>query len=70
MSNNPYSLRANLLKQAQDILDHAYHSEIDNARYLISGGLLDIKTVTWPTPPTTLDILAEAEKLYGFVQKK
>jgi len=69
-TQNPYSLRAGLLLQAQTILDHAYHSKVDQHRYLIDGGLLDIKTVTWPDPPTTYEVLAEAEKLYSFVQKK
>ena len=30
----------------------------------------DVSTVTYPTFPTTEDIIAEAEKLYSFVQKK
>jgi len=68
--SNPYALRASLLKQAQDLLDHAYHASIDNSRYLIDSGLVDVKTVTWPEPPTTEEVLFEAEKLYSFVQKK
>jgi hypothetical protein len=30
----------------------------------------DVKTVTYPEFPSTDDIIAEAEKLYSFVQKK
>ena len=30
----------------------------------------DVNTVTYPVFPTTDDIIAEAEKLYSFVQKK
>ena len=67
---NPYALRAGLLKQAQDLLDHAYHARIENNRYLIDSGLMDVKTVTWPEPPSTEEVLLEAEKLYRFVQKK
>jgi len=70
MSNNPYGLRADLLGQAQNILDHKYHSSIDNLRHQIQLDVLDPKTVTWPAAPTTEDIIAEAEKLYAFVQKK
>lgn len=71
MSNNPYALRAGLLKQAQDLLDHAYHARIENIRYLCdTHKITDIKTVTWPEPPTTEEVLFEAEKLYSFVQKK
>jgi len=70
MSSNPYILRADLLKQAQDILDHAYHSQIDKVRYLCDKDLVCPKTVYWPEPPTTEQVLAEAEKLYFFVQKK
>ncbi len=70
MSNNPYELRAGLLGQAQGILDHAYHCKVEELKYMVDGGLLDIKTVTWPEPPTTTEVLVEAERLYGFVQKK
>ena len=70
MSNNPYSLRASLLIQAQDILVHAYHSKLENTRYLCDLDLINPKTVSWPMPPTTEEVLAEAEKLYVFVQKK
>ena len=68
--SNPYSLRAGLLKQAQDILDHAYHSKMDNVRYQCDHDLINPKTVTWPEPPTTEQVLNEAEKLYTFIQKK
>jgi hypothetical protein len=32
--------------------------------------MVNPKTVTWPEPPSTEDIIAEAEKLYKFVQTK
>lgn len=70
MSTNPYDLRAGLLGQAQGILDHNYHAEIERLRFFVDRGGLDPSTVTWPTPPKTEDILAEAEKLYKFVQTK
>jgi len=70
MSKNPYDLRAGLLNQAQTILDHAYHCRIDALQRQIELNILDPKTVTWPEPPNTLDIITEAEQLYKFVQTK
>ena len=70
MSGNPYDLRAGLLGQAQDILQNQYHQEYERIRYLCDRKLIDFKTVTWPTPPTSDEIIAEAEKLYKFVQTK
>ena len=68
--SNAYTIRAGLLSQAEGILNHHYHIEYERVRYLCDRDLVDPKTVTWPTPPTTEDILAEAEKLYKFVQTK
>ena len=74
-SNNPYALRAGLLSQAENILMQKYQMEHE----IISGNMhlrlerdktFDVSTVTWPTFPTTEDIITEAEKLYSFVQKK
>ena len=62
MSGNPYSLRAGLLSQAESILSHRYHSEYERIRYLCDRDLLDMTTVTWPTMPTSEEIIAEAEK--------
>ena len=70
MSGNPYSLRAGLLSQAQDILSRQYHHEYERIRYLCDRDLLDATTITWPSMPTTEDIIAEADKLYKFVQTK
>ena len=70
MSANPFSLRAGLLSQAQDILACQYHQEYEKIRYLCDRKLIDLKTVTWPKPPTSDEIIVEAEKLYKFVQTK
>ena len=70
MSANPYSLRAGLLSQAEGILTNRYHQEYEKIRYLCDRQFVDLKTVTWPTPPTSDEIIAEAEKLYKFVQTK
>ena len=70
MSGNPYDLRAGLLSQAQGILQNQYHQENERLRYLCDRNLLDPKTVTWPKMPTSDEIIAEADKLYQFVQTK
>ena len=70
MSRNPYELRAGLLGQARDILHCKYHQQYERARYLVDSGQVDHKDVDWPIPPTSDDIIAEAEKLYRFVQTK
>ena len=74
-SNNPYALRSNLLSQAEGILMQRYQMEQDRVREHVHLSrdrdiAFDVSTVTWPTFPTTEDIIAEAEKLYSFVQKK
>lgn len=68
--SNPYSIRAGLLSQAQEILQRQYHQEYERVRYLCDRDLVDPKTVVWPKMPTTEQILAEAEKLYKFIQTK
>ncbi len=74
-SNNPYALRAGLLSQAEGILMQRYQTQHDKVEQKMHLSLdrdktFDINTVTWPTFPSTEDIIAEAEKLYSFVQKK
>ena len=70
MSGSPYTLRAGLLGQAEKILTCRYHQEYDRMRYLCDRDLVDPKTIHWPAPPTTEEIISEAEKLYKFVQTK
>lgn len=71
MSNKtPYSLRAGLLSQAEHILMTKYQTEYERVRYLCDRDFEDAKTVVWPTPPTTDEILVEADKLYQFVCTK
>tara|TARA_Y100000992_G_scaffold36121_1_gene20239 strand:+ start:291 stop:545 length:255 start_codon:yes stop_codon:yes gene_type:complete len=70
MSSKPFELRAGLLGQAEGILNHRYHSKLEKIRYLCDRNIADPKTVTWPTPPSSDEIIAEAEKLYKFVQTK
>ena len=63
MASNGYELRTGLLGQAQKILIEAYHCEVQRCR---DHGISAAKVKF----PTTEDIIAEAEKLYAFVQKK
>lgn len=75
MSNNPYSLRASLLKQAEGILMQRWQVENDRVRESLhlkrdADPSFNIDTVTFPKFPTTDEIIAEAEKLYSFIQKK
>ena len=74
-SNNPYALRAGLLSQAEGILMQRYQIEHEKVRNHMHLNLerdrtFDVNTVTYPVFPTTEAIIAEAEKLYSFVQKK
>mgnify|MGYP003128499508 FL=1 len=70
MSASGYDLRAGLLGQAQSILENQFQAKYETLRYLCDRDLVDPKGVTWPEMPTSEAILAEAEKLYAFVQKK
>jgi len=70
MSDTPYELRAGLLGQAEGILAAKFNAECDQIRFLIHEKLLPAGNVKWPQPPSAEDIIAEAEKLYGFVKKK
>lgn len=75
MSATPYELRAQLLKQAEGILMMRHQNAFEAARESMHINLqknpdFDHTTVTYPTMPTTEDIIAEAEKLYKFVQTK
>jgi hypothetical protein len=55
-NRNGYEIRQGLLGQAQSILEQNAHMEFE-------------QTKRWPKV-TTEQVIAEAEKLYAFVQKK
>ena len=70
MSNSsPYELRASLLSQANEILNHIYHTKVEELRFKIEKNLIGPDS-SWPEAPTSDDIIKEAEKLYTFVQTK
>ena len=68
--SSPFALRAGLLSQAEGILEKRYRENYERLRYLCDRDMVNPKTVTWPDTPTTEAIIAEAEKLYKFVQTK
>ena len=70
MSSNAYELRQGLLSQAQGILSDKFNAEYNRAMFLLDVGVLNPKTITWPEPPSSDEIITEAEKLYKFVQTK
>ena len=75
MSATPYELRAQLLKQAEQILMFRFQRQHDTIRENTHIALqknpdFDHTRVAYPEMPTTEDIIAEAEKLYKFVQTK
>jgi hypothetical protein len=70
MNSNPYELRQGLLAQAQAILSDKFNADYNRAMFLLDAGVFNPKTITWPEPPTSKEIIAEAEKLYKFVQTK
>jgi len=75
MSATPYELRAQLLKQAEGILMMRHQNVFERTRenmhiQLQKDPQYDHTTVQYPEMPTTEDIIAEAEKLYRFVQTK
>jgi hypothetical protein len=70
MASTPYELRAGLLGQAEGILQHQYHANLENIREKLKLGLIEAEEVDFPSPPTAQDIIAQAELLYAFVQTK
>ena len=73
MSNNPYALRQQLLHQAQSILGEQYRAKVEAIRTEQENAHRNgnqIKASNWPSPPTSEDIVREAQKLYEFICKK
>jgi len=70
MATTPYELRAGLLGQAEGILNHQYHAKLEELREKLKLGLVSQEEITFPRCPTSEEIIAEAEKLYAFVQTK
>jgi hypothetical protein len=68
LKKSGYQLRADMLGMAQGIVAETGHRLENNEHFLAEN---DKKYQRKPIAPyTTEDIIAEAEKLYAFVQKK
>ena len=72
-NKNAYEIRADILSQAQGLLDTKYDREMSiweqtRTRDPQTGKIID--DVDRPVFPTSEMILAEAEKLYSFVDQK
>ena len=70
MAVSPYELRAGLLGQAEGILNHRYHQALHEVELKLKTGVLSPEEAVFPSTPTCEEIIAEAEKLYAFVQTK
>ena len=81
--SNPYQLRQTLLAQAERILVAKYQQRVDQIRFEQAcierthdrGSIMEYTErngdpYTYPTFPTTEDIIAEAIKLYNFIKEK
>lgn len=65
--SNPYDLRFQIYTQAQGLLEGKYYAEMSHWERLDSKGVNQSDPPVWPTHE---QILAEAEKIYTFVQKQ
>lgn len=73
---NPFELRADLLKQAQDLLEGQFEA---NTKFAYEAMLKSVKVGTeyaetlqkmLPKYPTSDEVLAQAKKFYSFVETK
>lgn len=64
ISKTPYEIRLELLQLARTILDAKHKADAASDAQTKNGGETYIKTY-----PTTEEVIAEAEKLNGFVSK-
>lgn len=71
---NPFEIRADLLKQAQELLQAQYdfsYKVFVEATKTASTAIVDAEKILPKIPnfPTTEDIIKEANKFYDFVSK-
>ncbi len=75
-TKTPFELRADLLKQAQDLLESQYDAQIDFATKaffaLVKEGTATVENFKQFTPkfPTSEDVLKQAKEFYAFVNQK
>ena len=76
MTKTPFELRADLLKQAQDLLQSQYDAQMAFATKaffaLVKEGTATMENFKNFTPafPTSEDILKQAKEFYSFVNSK
>ena len=76
MAKTPFELRADLLKQAQDLLESQYEAQMEFATKaffaLAKEGTANMENFKNFTPafPTSEDILKQAKEFYSFVSSK
>lgn len=75
-TKTPFELRADLLKQAQDLLESQYDAQVDFATKaffaLAKEGTATMENFKQFAPafPTSEDILKQAKEFYSFVSNK
>lgn len=66
-NRNPFEIRADLLKMAQDYLVEQYHANLNFMREFQDKA---VETMATPVYPTMDNILEQAQKFYSFVTKQ
>jgi hypothetical protein len=72
MDKNPFQIRTELLKQAQEIATADYYRELNKAEtlfncYVNKGEIPEAKKVIYPSAPTAADIIKVATELNNFI---
>ena len=76
MSKTPFEIRADILKQAQDLLESQYEAQVKFAfevfTKLVNNGQATMDNFAEYTPkfPTTDDVMKQAKEFYSFVSSK
>jgi len=76
MAKTPFELRADLLRQSQDLLESQYEAQMELATKaffaLAKEGTATMENFKSFTPafPTSADILKQAKEFYSFVSSK
>jgi len=76
MSKTPFEIRADILKQAQDLLESQYEAQVEFATKaffaLAKEGTATMENFKQFAPafPTTEDIMKQAKEFYSFVSSK
>ena len=76
MSKTPFEIRADILKQAQDLLESQYEANVKFASdaffKLVKDGSASLESLDdlMPKFPTAEDIMKQAKEFYSFVSNK